>query len=102
MTTTTRRSSKREITITKTRRIDGRFGEEVRVYFRFGGRKSFVDMDLSHFSESALKGAIVEKMTLLFSQERAESLVGKSYDFGEVLRDGKRFNESRHKEWFEL
>lgn len=82
--------------------MDGRFGEEVRIYFRFGSKKSSVDIDLCDFSEPALKGAIVAKLALLFSQERAESLVGKSYDFGEVIREGRRFNESRRKDWFEL
>jgi len=71
------------------------------VHFRLGERKSSVDLQLKGFTESALKGAIAEKLALLFGHERAKSLVGRSYGLDEIFRDGGRFNESKRRAWFD-
>jgi hypothetical protein len=102
LTTKSERYDSPRIEITSVRLGDCKWGDEVRVFFRVGERKSKVDVSLVGFTESALKGAIAEKLASMFGLERARSLVGMSYGFDEVMRDGRRFNESKKGTWFDL
>jgi hypothetical protein len=100
---TRKRNSESRVRITRTRRVSGRYGDDgVRVYFSFGGRKSSVELRLKDFTESSLKGAIAEKLVVLFSEERARSYVGRSYAIEEIVKDGSRFNESSKDWWLDL
>lgn len=81
--------------------MSGRYGDEVRVFFAVGGRRSSVDLALEEFTEASLKGAIAQKLVALFGQERAESFVGRSYSIEELVREGTRFNQSRRNRWLD-
>jgi hypothetical protein len=101
LTTSKRTGSESKIRITGTKLLSGRYGDEVRVFFTVGGRKSSVDLHSEDLTEASLKGAIAEKLAALFSQERAQSFVGRSYSVEEIVKDGVRFNESRRSRWLD-
>lgn len=56
-------------------------------------------MRLKDFSESSLKAAIGERLSALFSQDRARSYVGRSFGIEEILKEAGR--ESRKEWWLE-
>ncbi len=101
MTTSKRASSESKIRITGAKLLSGRYSDEVRVFFTVGGRKSSVDLQSEDLTEASLKGAIAEKLAALFSHERAQSFVGRSYSVEEIVKDGIRFNESRRSRWLD-
>ena len=100
MTIVRYRKSESKVRITRTRLVGGHYEDEIRVYFSCGKRKSWVDLRLKDFTEASLKGAVAEKLVILFSQERARSYVGRSYAIQEILKEIGR--ESRKDWWFDL
>lgn len=97
MTTTRGREPGSTVRITRTRIPSGYNGDEIRVYFSCGRRRSWVDLRLKDFSEASLKAAIGERLSALFSQDRARSYVGRSFGIEEILKEAGR--ESR-KDWW--
>ncbi len=77
--------------------MGGHCEDEIRIYFSCGKRKSWVDLRLKDFTEASLKGAVAEKLAILFSQERARSYVGRSYTTQEIL---KEIGRESHKDWW--
>lgn len=99
MTTIKEGESESRVRITRTRLVSSDYGDEVRVYFSCGRRKSWVDLRVKDFSEASLKGAVGEKLAVLFLRDRAKSYVGRSFAIEEVLKETGR--KSREDWWFE-
>lgn len=101
MTSRKRASSESKIRITGTKLLSDRYGDEIRVFFTVGGRKSSVDLQSEDLTEASLKGAIAEKLASLFSRERAQSFVGRSFSVEEIVEEGVRFNQSKRSRWLD-
>jgi hypothetical protein len=75
------------IKITRVRREQSLFGEEIRVYSKLGSNSLLVSLGVNDFSEANLKRAIAGKLTREFSFRWAKSLAGEGYDLQEMLRE---------------